>query len=243
MEVAHHPGILRALSPSYGVQFFAEHGGVAFIALASVVLAVTGAEALYADMGHFGRPPIRRAWFLIVFPALTLNYLAQGALILRSPQAISEPLLPACPRAGRRYRWWCSRPPRRHRLAGGDLGCLQRDPAGRAARLSAAALRSAIPPSGRSGRSTCPRSTARCSWPCWRSRSVSGPPRRSRPPTASRSPAHSSSTRSCSSRSRGCSGAGRECRSRSAPWCSSRSRSRSSRRTSRRSCTADGCRS
>ncbi len=91
VEVAHHPGILRALSPSYGVQFFAAHGGVAFIALASVVLAVTGAEALYADMGHFGRPPIRRAWFLIVFPALTLNYLAQGALILRSPQAISDP--------------------------------------------------------------------------------------------------------------------------------------------------------
>jgi KUP system potassium uptake protein len=91
VEVAHHPGILRALSPSYGVQFFAAHGGVAFIALASVVLAVTGAEALYADMGHFGRPPIRRAWFVIVFPALTLNYLAQGALILRSPKAISNP--------------------------------------------------------------------------------------------------------------------------------------------------------
>jgi KUP system potassium uptake protein len=91
IEVAHHPGILRALSPSYGVQFFAEHGGVAFIALASVVLAVTGAEALYADMGHFGRPPIRRAWFFVVFPALTLNYLAQGALILRDPKAVSNP--------------------------------------------------------------------------------------------------------------------------------------------------------
>ncbi len=112
VEVAHHPGILRALSPSYGVQFFAEHGGVAFIALASVVLAVTGAEALYADMGHFGRPPIRRAWFLIVFPALTLNYLAQGALILRSPQAISDPFFLLFP-AGRRSRWWCWRPPRR----------------------------------------------------------------------------------------------------------------------------------
>ena len=64
---------------------------MAFIALGSVVLAVTGAEALYADMGHFGRSPIRRAWFLLVFPALTLNYLAQGSLILRSPKAIENP--------------------------------------------------------------------------------------------------------------------------------------------------------
>ena len=64
---------------------------MAFIALASVVLAVTGAEALYADMGHFGRAPIRRAWFWLVFPALTLNYLAQGSLILRSPKAVANP--------------------------------------------------------------------------------------------------------------------------------------------------------
>jgi KUP system potassium uptake protein len=91
IEVAHHPGILRALSPSYGAQFLIDHRSVAFIALASVVLAVTGAEALYADMGHFGRAPIRRAWFLLVFPALTLNYLAQGALILRSPKAAANP--------------------------------------------------------------------------------------------------------------------------------------------------------
>jgi KUP system potassium uptake protein len=91
VEVAHHPGVLRALSPTYGAQFLIDHGSVAFIALASVVLAVTGAEALYADMGHFGRAPIRRAWFLLVFPALTLNYLAQGALILRSPKAVANP--------------------------------------------------------------------------------------------------------------------------------------------------------
>ena len=91
VEIAHHPGTLRALSPTYGAQFFLDHGAVAFIALASVVLAVTGAEALYADMGHFGRAPIRRAWFLIVFPALTLNYLAQGSLILRSPKSIANP--------------------------------------------------------------------------------------------------------------------------------------------------------
>jgi KUP system potassium uptake protein len=62
-RVAQHPGVLRALSPSYAVEFFVEHGGTAFVALGSVVLAVTGAEALYADMGHFGHSPIRRAWF------------------------------------------------------------------------------------------------------------------------------------------------------------------------------------
>jgi KUP system potassium uptake protein len=98
VEIAHHPDIIRALSPTYGVKFFLAHGGVAFLSLASVVLAVTGAEALYADMGHFGRAPIRRAWFWLVFPALTLNYLGQGSLILRSPKAISNPfflLLPS----------------------------------------------------------------------------------------------------------------------------------------------------
>ena len=90
-EVSHHPGILRALSPSYGASFLFEHGSVAFIALGSVVLTVTGAEALYADMGHFGRSPIRRAWFAAVFPALILNYMGQGALILHTPRAIDNP--------------------------------------------------------------------------------------------------------------------------------------------------------
>jgi KUP system potassium uptake protein len=89
--ITKHPAILKALSPTYGAQFILRHGGIAFIALGSIVLAVTGAEALYADMGHFGRPPITRAWFFVVFPALTLNYLGQGALILRSPAAISNP--------------------------------------------------------------------------------------------------------------------------------------------------------
>jgi KUP system potassium uptake protein len=90
-EVVTHPDILRGLSPHYGVEFFADHFSIAFIALGSIVLTVTGAEALYADMGHFGRAPIRRAWFVAVFPALTLNYLGQGALVLRSPQAIDNP--------------------------------------------------------------------------------------------------------------------------------------------------------
>ncbi|MGZ6259075.1 MAG: potassium transporter Kup [Candidatus Limnocylindrales bacterium] len=90
-EVAQHPGILRALSPTYGASFLFGHGSVAFIALGSVVLTVTGAEALYADMGHFGRSPIRRAWFAAVFPALILNYMGQGALILHTPRAVDNP--------------------------------------------------------------------------------------------------------------------------------------------------------
>ena len=90
-EVVKEPEILRAISPTYGISFLFEHGHVAFIALGSVVLTVTGAEALYADMGHFGRSPIRRAWFAAVFPALILNYMGQGALLLHTPTAIENP--------------------------------------------------------------------------------------------------------------------------------------------------------
>jgi len=97
IEVAHHPAIIRSLSPTYAARFLIDHPGVAFVALGAVVLAVTGAEALYADMGHFGRGPIRRAWFLLVFPALTLDYLAQGSLILRDPKAISNPFFMLLP--------------------------------------------------------------------------------------------------------------------------------------------------
>jgi KUP system potassium uptake protein len=100
-KVAEHPQILRALSPAYGIAFFVDHGAVAFVALASVVLAVTGAEALYADMGHFGRSPIRRAWFFLVFPALTLNYTGQGALVLHTRGAIDHPFFLLFPPWGR----------------------------------------------------------------------------------------------------------------------------------------------
>jgi KUP system potassium uptake protein len=85
------PGVLRALSPTYAVSFVLGHPGIAFIAMGAVVLVITGAEALYADMGHFGRPPILRAWFVVVFPALTLNYLGQASLILRHPDAVTSP--------------------------------------------------------------------------------------------------------------------------------------------------------
>jgi KUP system potassium uptake protein len=85
------PGVLKGLSPTYAVLFVVEHPGIAFVAMGAIVLVITGAEALYADMGHFGRPPIRRAWFALVFPALLLNYMGQGALILRDPQTIDSP--------------------------------------------------------------------------------------------------------------------------------------------------------
>jgi KUP system potassium uptake protein len=97
VEVVKQPSVLQALSPSYGVQFFLDQGGKAFLALGSVVLAVTGAEALYADMGHFGRRPIRRAWFALVLPALVLNYLGQGALLLSDPKAADSPFFRLVP--------------------------------------------------------------------------------------------------------------------------------------------------
>jgi len=90
-EVIDDPSILGALSPHHGVAFVVDRPGTAFLALASIVLAVTGAEALYADMGHFGRAPIRRAWFLAVLPALLLNYMGQGALLLSDPSAAESP--------------------------------------------------------------------------------------------------------------------------------------------------------
>ncbi len=96
-EIAQEPGVLRALSPHYAIAFFADHGGAAFLALGSVVLAVTGAEALYADMGHFGRGPIRLAWFAFVLPALLLNYFGQGALLLSDPGAADSPFFRLVP--------------------------------------------------------------------------------------------------------------------------------------------------
>ena len=95
--IAEHPVILEALSPSYAVGFLTGHFGTAFFSLTAVVLAVTGAEALYADMGHFGRGPVRRGWLLVVFPACILNYLGQGALILGHPASISNPFFLLAP--------------------------------------------------------------------------------------------------------------------------------------------------
>jgi len=95
--IGEHPVILQALSPTYAVGFLFGHFSTAFFSLTAVVLAVTGAEALYADMGHFGRGPIRRAWLLVVFPACILNYLGQGALILGHPASIKNPFFLLAP--------------------------------------------------------------------------------------------------------------------------------------------------
>jgi KUP system potassium uptake protein len=91
VNIVKTPTILMALNPMYALEFLNYHRYLAFLALGAVVLALTGAEALYADMGHFGARPIRVAWFLIVFPALALNYLGQGALLLASPEAANNP--------------------------------------------------------------------------------------------------------------------------------------------------------
>ena len=92
LQIAGNPMILAALNPWYSWQFFIDHKVAAWLTLGAVVLCVTGGEALYADMGHFGRKPIRLAWFSLVWPALLLNYFGQGALILADPEAIKNPL-------------------------------------------------------------------------------------------------------------------------------------------------------
>jgi KUP system potassium uptake protein len=95
-----HPEVLKALSPSYAFDLLFHSGSTGFFALTSVVLAFTGVEALYADMGHFGRPAITRSWLLLVFPACILSYLGQGALILDDPSAIGAPFFKLMPHGG-----------------------------------------------------------------------------------------------------------------------------------------------
>ena len=99
-NVVDNPSIFRALSPTYAGEFFVHDFRAAFLALGSVVLAVTGAEALYADMGHFGRPAITRAWLIVAFPALLLNYMGQGALVISDPSAIRSPFYLLAPSWG-----------------------------------------------------------------------------------------------------------------------------------------------
>jgi KUP system potassium uptake protein len=98
--ISMHPEVLKALSPSYAFDFLFHSGSTGFFSLASVVLAITGVEALYADMGHFGRPAITRAWLLVAFPACILSYLGQGALILEDPNAIGAPFFRLMPHGG-----------------------------------------------------------------------------------------------------------------------------------------------
>jgi KUP system potassium uptake protein len=170
------PDVLTGLSPTYAVLFVAEHPGTAFIAMGAIVLVITGAEALYADMGHFGRQPILRAWFAVVLPALTLNYLGQAALILHHPESVSSPFFllvpewarPAPPSSPAR-RSSPARSPCRARRS--SSACCPRSPSGR-------------PPSTSPGRSTCPASTRSSSSASWSSCCRSGRPSGSPPPTA-----------------------------------------------------------
>jgi KUP system potassium uptake protein len=90
-QIARHPEVLLALNPLYAVSFMLHHGVIGFVTLGAVFLAVTGAEALYADLGHFGKRPIQTAWLYIVLPSLALNYLGQGSLIIGDPRAVENP--------------------------------------------------------------------------------------------------------------------------------------------------------
>ena len=96
-HIVHHPEILAAMSPHHALRFMYYNPGVTFIILGAVILCVTGAEALYADLGHFGKRPIRLAWFSIVMPSLTLNYFGQGALLLARPEAVKNPFYMMAP--------------------------------------------------------------------------------------------------------------------------------------------------
>lgn len=96
-NIIDNPIVLRALSPMWAIRFFAEHGWHAILVLGAVVLTVTGGEALYADMGHFGKQPIRWGWFGFVLPALVLNYFGQGAVLLDNPRAVANPFYMSAP--------------------------------------------------------------------------------------------------------------------------------------------------
>lgn len=100
-QIIANPSILRAVSPTYALDFAIDRPGVTFIAMGAVVLAVTGAEALYADMGHFGRRPIALAWFSLILPALLINYFGQGAMILADPTTAANPFFHLAPSAAR----------------------------------------------------------------------------------------------------------------------------------------------
>src|SRR5207247_7236767 len=97
IHISDDPSVLAAINPWYGIQFLLSHGIIGLVTLGAVFLAVTGGEALYADLGHFGRKPIKAAWFCLVLPALMLNYFGQGALLLRDPTAIANPFYKMLP--------------------------------------------------------------------------------------------------------------------------------------------------
>jgi len=99
LHIARNPSVMQALSPYYAIRYFSDNGWTAFFSLGTVVLCITGAEALYADMGHFGKGPIRLTWFSFVLPALVINYFGQGALLIANPAAASNPFYQMLPQA------------------------------------------------------------------------------------------------------------------------------------------------
>ena len=151
------PHVLEAFNPLHGVQFFINNGWHAFVVLGAVFLVVTGGEALYADMGHFGRRPIRVAWFGLVLPSLVLNYLGQGAMLINLPETASTPFYLLAPALGALPARGAGDDGRDHRLAGPDLRRLLADAAGYSARLQPAAGYRCTPRRTSRGRSTCPR--------------------------------------------------------------------------------------
>ena len=103
---------MLAINPFYGIEFLLDHGQIGLVTLGAVFLVVTGGEALYADLGHFGRKPIQTAWLCLVLPALLINYFGQGAKVLADPAAIENPFYRLVPEACC-CRWSCWRPRRR----------------------------------------------------------------------------------------------------------------------------------
>jgi KUP system potassium uptake protein len=164
-HIAAHPGVLVALNPAHALAFVVAQPMVAFIALGAVVLVVTGGEALYADLGHFGKRPIRIAWYALVMPSLVINYFGQGALLLADPAAVDNPfylMAPAWARLPLVFLATAATVIASQALISAAFSVTKQAASCRAWRSSTP--RYAIP-----GRSTCPSSTGGCtSSSCWR---------------------------------------------------------------------------
>ena len=136
-QILRHPSVLRAISPTYGIDLFVDHPWRAFLALGSIFLVVTGGEALYADMGHFGRRPIQISWYVMVLPALLLNYFGQAALLAEDPEGIESPFYNLAPDVGHHAARDPGDDGDRDRVAGVDHRRLLAHDAGGATRLPA----------------------------------------------------------------------------------------------------------
>ena len=146
LSIMRTPEILYALNPWYAINFFSIHHLHGIVSLASVVLCITGCEALYADMGHFGRLPIRLTWYGVVLPGLVLNYYGQGALLLHDPGVASvNPFYALAPKASALSPGRAGHAFGDHCLPGDDLGGLFADPAGHSTRVSPRACGSSTP--------------------------------------------------------------------------------------------------